>query len=120
MKRFEEKIWNEGEYTYKAAYGFVPNIHAYLHDDDEKRDCMIVLPGGGYCMCVPPEANIPAMEFFSRGMNVFVLTYTTDITFSVPLKKQPLFVPGYKQKKHSKHKTILLIFLVFEDSKNYN
>ena len=91
MKRFEEKIWNEGEYEYKAAYGFVPNIHAYLHDDDEKRDCMIVLPGGGYCMCVPPEANIPAMEFFSRGMNVFVLTYTTDITFSVPLKKQPLF-----------------------------
>ncbi|MBO6089282.1 MAG: alpha/beta hydrolase [Lachnospiraceae bacterium] len=91
MKKFEEKIWNEGEYTYKAAYGFVPNIHAYLHDDDEKRDCMIVLPGGGYCMCVPPEANIPAMEFYSRGMNVFVLTYTTDITFSVPLKKQPLF-----------------------------
>ncbi len=91
MKRFEEKIWNEGEYEYKAAYGFVPNIHAYLHDDDEKRDCMIVLPGGGYCMCVPPEANIPAMEFFGRGMNVFVLTYTTDITFSVPLKKQPLF-----------------------------
>lgn len=90
MKRFEEKIWNEGEYNYKAAYGFVPNIHAYLHDDDEKRDCMIVLPGGGYCMCVPPEANIPAMEFYSRGMNVFVLTYTTDITFSVPLKKQPL------------------------------
>ena len=90
MKRFEEKIWNEGEYTYKAAYGFVPNIHAYLHDDDEKRDCMIVLPGGGYCMCVPPEANIPAMEFYNRGMNVFVLTYTTDITFSVPLKKQPL------------------------------
>lgn len=91
MKRFEEKIWNEGEYEYKAAYGFVPNIHAYLHDDDEKRDCMIVLPGGGYCMCVPPEANIPAMEFYNRGMNVFVLTYTTDITFSVPLKKQPLF-----------------------------
>ena len=86
MKRFEEKIWNEGEYEYKAAYGFVPNIHAYLHDDDEKRDCMIVLPGGGYCMCVPPEANIPAMEFYNRGMNVFVLTYTTDITFRCLLK----------------------------------
>ena len=91
MKKFEEKIWLDGEYNYRAAYGFVPNIHAYLHDDDEKRDCMIVLPGGGYCMCVPPEANIPAMEFYNRGMNVFVLTYTTDITFSVPLKKQPLF-----------------------------
>ena len=90
MKKFEEKIWAEGEYNYRAAYGFVPNIHAYLHDDDEKRDCMIVLPGGGYCMVVPPEATIPAMEFYNRGMNVFILTYTTDITFSVPLKRQPL------------------------------
>ena len=90
MKKFEEKIWLDGEYNYRAAYGFVPNIHAYLHDDDEKRDCMIVLPGGGYCMVVPPEAKIPAMEFYNRGMNVFILTYTTDITFSVPLKKQPL------------------------------
>jgi acetyl esterase/lipase len=30
------------------------------------------------------------MEFFNRGMNVFVLCYSTDITMSVPLKKQPL------------------------------
>ena len=90
MKKFEEKIWSDGEYNYRAAYGFVPNIRAYLHDDDEKRDCMIVLPGGGYCMVVPPEAEIPAMEFYNRGMNVFILTYTTDITFSIPLKKQPL------------------------------
>ena len=90
MKKFTETIWNEGEYNYRAAYGFVPNIHAYLHDDDEQRDCMIVLPGGGYCMVVPPEGEIPAMEFYDRGMNVFILTYTSDITMSVPLKKQPL------------------------------
>jgi len=90
MKRFDKKIWEEGEYNYKAAYGFTPNIHAYIHDDDEKRDCMIVVPGGGYCMVVPPEGCIPAMEFYKKGMNVFVLTYTTDITFSVPLKDQPM------------------------------
>lgn len=89
MKTFANAIWEQNEYDYKAAYGFIPNIHAYLHDDDENRDCMIVVPGGGYCMCVPPEASIPAMEFYNRGMNVFVLTYTTDITFAVPLKKQP-------------------------------
>ena len=90
MKEFRKNIWKDEEYDYPAAYGFIPNIHAYLHDDDEKRDCMIVLPGGGYCMVVPPEGIIPAMEFYKRGMNVFVLTYTTDITFSIPLKKQPL------------------------------
>ena len=36
------------------------------------------------------EGELPAKDFFDRGMNVFVLSYTTDITMSVPLKKQPL------------------------------
>jgi GH35 family endo-1,4-beta-xylanase/dienelactone hydrolase len=87
---FREPIWEEGEYDYAAAYGFTPNIFAYLHDDDEKRDCMIVVPGGGYCMCCGHEGELVADEFFKRGMNVLVLTYTTDITMSIPLKKQPL------------------------------
>ncbi|WP_197029469.1 endo-1,4-beta-xylanase [Butyrivibrio sp. AE3004] len=90
IKKFRENIWNEGEYDYAASYGFTPNIFAYLHDDDKKRDCMLVVPGGGYCMVVSHEGELPAMEFYNRGMNVFVLSYTTDITMSVPLKKQPL------------------------------
>ncbi len=90
IKKFRKNIWNDGEYDYAASYGFTPNIFAYLHNDDEKRDCMLVVPGGGYCMVVPHEAEIAAMEFYNRGMNAFVLTYTTDITMSVPLKKQPL------------------------------
>ena len=90
MRRFRENIWGEGEYDYAASYGFTPNIFAYLHNDNEKRDCMLVLPGVGYCMCCSHEGELPGMEFFNRGMNVFVLSYTTDITMSVPLKKQPL------------------------------
>ena len=90
MKKVRETIWKEGEYDYAASYGFVPNVFAYLHNDDEKRDCMLIVPGGGYCMVVPHEGELPALEFYRRGMNVFVLTYTTDITMSVPLKKQPL------------------------------
>ena len=90
MKHERKDIWENGEYNYEAAYGFVPNIRTYLHDDNEQRDCMLVLPGGGYCMCVPPEGEIVAKEFYNRGMNTFVLTYTTDITTSIPLKKQPL------------------------------
>ena len=91
MKKFSKTIWDEGEYSYEAAYGFVPNLHSYLHDDDEDRDCMLVVPGGGYCMCVPHEGELVAEEFYNRGMNTFVLTYTTDITMSIPLKKQPLY-----------------------------
>ena len=90
MKTFCEKIWQAGEYNYQAAYGFEPNIHALIHEDGI-RDCMLVVPGGGYCMCVPPEAEIVAKEFYDRGMNAFVLTYTTDITMSVPLKNQPYY-----------------------------
>lgn len=92
MKTFSEKIYNENEYSYMAAYGFIPNIHAYLHDEEQQsdRDAMLVVPGGGYCMCTPHEGELVAKEFYRQGMNVFVLTYTTDITMSVPLKKQPL------------------------------
>ncbi|MCR5623436.1 MAG: alpha/beta hydrolase [Treponema sp.] len=89
MRNFCEAIWEDGEYNYEAAYGFVPNVHAYLHEEGI-RDCLLVVPGGGYCMCVPPEGEIVATEFYKKGLNVFVLTYTTDITMSVPLKRQPL------------------------------
>lgn len=90
MKTFRKDIWENGEYNYPAAYGFLPNIRAYLHEDEDIHDCMLVVPGGGYCMVVPSEAFIIAKEFYDRGMNAFVLTYTTDITMSVPLKSQPL------------------------------
>ena len=84
------KIWDKDEYDYAAAYGFVPGFFAMIHNDKEEHDCMLVLPGGGYCMVCPHEGGLPAENFFNRGMNVFILTYTTDITMSVPLKKQPL------------------------------
>lgn len=87
---FREDIWAEGEYNYAAAYGFKPNIHAYLHDDDKVRPAMMVIPGGGYCMVCHVEGEVVAEQFYESGMNVFVLTYTTDITMSVSLRKQPL------------------------------
>ena len=85
-----ENIWQDKEYTYEAAYGFIPNLTFYLHEDDEIRPFMIVVPGGGYCMVVPPEGEVVAKEFYERGMNCAVLTYTTDITFAVPLLHQPM------------------------------
>ena len=68
INSFRKDIWNEGEYDYAASYGFTPNVFAYLHTDDEKRDCMLVVPGGGYCMVVPHEAELAAMEFYDRGV----------------------------------------------------
>ena len=90
MKSERIDLWKDNEYDYAAAYGFMPNIRTFLHDDDEIRKCILVAPGGGYCMCAPHEGELVALEFFKKGMNAFVITYTTDITMSIPLKKQPL------------------------------
>lgn len=95
MRELAEKIWKDGEYDYAAAYGFIPDIHGYIHEKNDAadkggRDCIIILPGSGYCMNAPHEGAPVAMEFYNKGMNAFVLTYTTDITMSVPLKKQPM------------------------------
>ncbi len=90
MIELTKNIWDDGEYSYPAAHGYVPNIHTYLHDDEEPRDCMLVVPGGGYSVCAPHEGELVAKEFYCRGMNTIVLTYTTDITMSVPLKDQPM------------------------------
>lgn len=91
MKQFRLDLWKDGEYTYAAAYGFMPNVRAFLHEEDDSiRRCMVMVPGGGYCMLAPHEGELPAMEYYKMGMNVFVLTYTNDITMSVPLKRQPM------------------------------
>ena len=91
MKTFRLNLWKPGEYDYAAAYGFMPNVRAFLHDEDESvRKCMIVVPGGGYCMLAPHEGELVAMEYYRMGLNAFVLTYTNDITMCVPLKKQPM------------------------------
>lgn len=90
MIHFHETIWEEKEYNYEAAYGFIPSIHTYLHEDMEIRPCLLLIPGGGYCMVCNVEGEPVADVFNEIGMNVIVLTYTTDITMSIPLKTQPL------------------------------
>ncbi|MCR5502365.1 MAG: endo-1,4-beta-xylanase [Lachnospiraceae bacterium] len=91
MIRERRNIWKDEEYDYEASYGFIPNIMTCIHNDGEKHDALLVLPGGGYCMCCSHEGELPALDFYDKGMNTFVLTYTTDITMSVPVKKQALW-----------------------------
>lgn len=84
-------LWEEGEYRYSMSFGFVPNLVSYLHEEGEKiRPCMLVVPGGGYCMVSPTEGEIVAKKFYDKGYNAFVLTYTTNLLKKDPLKLQPL------------------------------
>lgn len=82
-------LWKREEYSYPEAYGFIPFMNSYIHEDENIRPCMIIVPGGAYRKVSPSEAHLPAMEFFHAGYNVFVLTYTVN-PVDEPLKLQPL------------------------------
>ncbi len=43
---------------------------------DRKRPVMIVVPGGGYCICSQREAEPIALQFLPDGFNVFTITYS--------------------------------------------
>lgn len=84
------EIWEKGEYNYPLAFDFTPNMRAYLIDDGEVHPCMMVLPGGGYAVVVPPEGELVAKEFNKRGYNCFVMTYTTNQTMREPVRDQAM------------------------------
>lgn len=53
-------------------------LTGFIHDEDEddfKRPCVIVCPGGGYRYITPHETEPAALAFFTRGFNAFVLRY---------------------------------------------
>ena len=82
-------LWREGEYHYPAAYGFVPFMISYIHEDQEIRPAMVIVPGGAYRNASPSEAHLPAETFYRYGYNVFVLVYTVNL-LDTPLKMQSL------------------------------
>ena len=83
-------LWQEGEYNYPLAFEFVPNMRPYLLDDGKTHPCLIVLPGGGYAVVVPPEGEIVAKEFNKLGYNCFVMTYTTNQLMREPVMDQAM------------------------------
>lgn len=83
-------IWDEGEYSYKNGHFQIQYFESYIHDDEELRPAILVIPGGGYDHLSPNESENVALRFFELGYQAFVLSYTVDETKSIPLKLQPL------------------------------
>lgn len=59
------------------------NVKAYIHTSGDTREmkdrflpAVIVCPGGGYCNLSDREGEPVALEYFTAGYNVFVLTYS--------------------------------------------
>lgn len=90
MKTKTYQIWELEEYSYEHAFGFIPNITSYLHEDGTKRPSILVVPGGGYCVVSSTEGELVALKFYGKGYQAFVLTYTVNFLQMVPLKQQPL------------------------------
>lgn len=84
------RIWSKGEYSFPVVGDFIPTLTTYLHEDGEIRPAVLIVPGGGYMMPAIGEAEPVANEFYHRGYQAFVLTYTTSCFLPVSLMKQPL------------------------------
>ncbi len=89
MKKTSFEIFTPAEYRYPAAFGFLPNLHLYLHEN-EIHPMLLIIPGGGYRFVSPSEAENVALRFYALGYHTAVLTYTTDILRLAPLGRQPL------------------------------
>ena len=83
------EIWREDEYAYPAAWGFIPVMVTYLHEDTDVHPAMLVVPGGAYRYVSPSEGDVVARRFYEKNYNVFVLAYTVNY-FDEPLRMQPL------------------------------
>lgn len=91
MKKFYLPLWSEQEYRFPLAFGFVPDLMFYLHEEPgPARPGVLVAPGGGYAFVSDSEAEMVALAFYRKGYNAFVCTYTTNLSLPVPLHSQPL------------------------------
>lgn len=82
-------IWEPTEYMYEA-YGFLPTLTTYIHEAEEVRPGLIIVPGGGYEIVSPSEGEIVARRFYNLGYQTFVLTYTIMTEKDKPLRMQPM------------------------------
>ena len=78
-----EKIELKNHFDFLGADSKNPTLDLYLpynmvemNRQNQKRPCLLVLPGGGYGMCSEREAEPIALHFLPEGFNVFVLTYS--------------------------------------------
>ncbi len=78
-----EKLHLKNYFEFLGENGADPTLEIYLpynmtemNRQNQKRPCMVVCPGGGYCMCSQRESEPIALNFLPEGFNVFLLTYT--------------------------------------------
>ena len=78
-----EKIHLKEQFAFLGVNDADPTLELYLpynlsemKREQQKRPCMLVLPGGAYAFCSQRESEPIALHFLPEGYNVFVLTYS--------------------------------------------
>lgn len=68
-----------------AQNGCEPKLTVYLPDNmtnigrgNQKRPCLLVCPGGGYCGVSQREGEPIGLHFLPQGYNVFILWYSVS------------------------------------------
>lgn len=79
-----EIIHLKDKFPFLGENGCDPTVEIYLPYNmpemgrqNKKRPCMVICPGGGYCMCSERESEPVALQFLAQGFNAFVITYST-------------------------------------------
>lgn len=94
MKECRLEIWEPEEYRRKKAFGFLPHLHAYVHDDEVERPGILICPGGGYRFLSANEGRPVALRFYELGYQCFVCTYTVNPLDLEPVGRQALYDLG--------------------------
>lgn len=79
-----EIIHLKDKFPFLGENGCDPTVEIYLPYNmpemgrqNKKRPCMVICPGGAYCMCSERESEPVALQFLAQGFNAFVITYST-------------------------------------------
>lgn len=74
LKNYYDFLGNDNKNPTLDIY--LPYNMIEMNRQDQKRPCLLVLPGGGYGGCSERESEPIALHFLPEGFNVFVLTYS--------------------------------------------
>ena len=55
---------------------YLPYNMPEMHQENIKRPCILICPGGAYAMCSQRESEPVALHYLTAGFNVFVLHYS--------------------------------------------
>lgn len=68
-------LWSDRKVAPGEKESFQPYMTPYLLPGDRVRGCVIVLPGGGYCVRADHEGGPVAERFNALGFHAFVVEY---------------------------------------------